>query len=113
MSVTLPVTNIPAMAIITVRPGDEHGAPRGRRRDVERLAPAPAGRSLLALPAHVEQRVVDADGEPDQDDRLQRGGILGRTWLAMAVRPIVPATAVIASSTGTAAATSAPNVRRG
>ena len=53
-------------------PGDHHRPPRGRRGDCERVLGGAPGRPLLALTAHVEERVVDADGEPDQQDQRVR-----------------------------------------
>ena len=104
-------------------PGQEHSRPSPRSRSGPRRAP-PGPRSprrsaalllgcvpqrrLLALTAQVEQRVVDADGEPDQQD--DRGDVLvDREQLAgIATRPNVAITAEIASSSGTPAATSDP-----
>ena len=67
-----PVKNMPAMAAMTVRPEMSTARP-----DVAAAASSAAsvlapGLALLALAAEVEQRVVDADGEADeQDDRRQ------------------------------------------
>ena len=52
--------------------GDEHG-PAGRGRGgFERRLVALAGRTLLAFALEVEERVVDSDGEPDQQDHRVR-----------------------------------------
>ena len=48
---------------------DEDGPARGRGGGLERGALAAAGGPLLALAPHVEERVVDPDGEADQQDR--------------------------------------------
>ena len=63
-----PLSSIPAIAAITVRPGDEDRPPRGRRRRGQGRLGRASGPPLLALAAQVEQRVVDADREPDEDD---------------------------------------------
>ena len=47
--------------------GDEHRAAGGRGRDLERRPLAAPRGAFLALALQVEQRVVDADGEPDQE----------------------------------------------
>ena len=60
---------MPAIAISTVMPGDEDGPARGRGGGRERGALAATGAPLLAFTPHVEERVVDSDGEPDQQDR--------------------------------------------
>ena len=70
MNVLSPEKNIPAIAIITVMPGDEHGAAGRRGGGLERRRLAPSRAALVALAADVEERVVDADGEPDQEDDL-------------------------------------------
>ena len=52
---------------------DEHRASRGGRGDLDRVDLAGATRQLLALTGDVEDRVVHADGEADQQDhRLRR-----------------------------------------
>ena len=65
---------------------------------------------LLALAAEVEERVVDADRHPDQQDHRLRSRRRPRPrgWRAR-TRPIVASTPEKASSTGRPAATSAPN----
>ena len=47
--------------------GDEHGAARGRGCGLQRGPLAAARRSLFAFSLQVEERVVDADREPDQE----------------------------------------------
>jgi hypothetical protein len=54
--------------------GDQHGAAGGRGGDVDRVAVTDAARSLLALAAKVEERVVDADRQADEQH--DRGGVL-------------------------------------
>ena len=55
------------------QPGDDHCATRCRRRRRDRLERARAAGSLLALAAQVEERVVDSDGQADeQHDRRDR-----------------------------------------
>ena len=49
-------------------PGDQHGPPRGGGGRLERRSLAPPGGTLLALTAEVEERVVHAHGQPDQQD---------------------------------------------
>ena len=61
MNVLSPEKNMPAIAIITVMPGDEHGPTRRRRGGLEGGRLAASGAPLVALAADVEQRVVDAD----------------------------------------------------
>ena len=90
--------------------GDQHGPAGGVRRPLERRLRVVAGGPLLALAPHVEERVVDSDRHPDQQDDRRRpprrpgrrgsGARPGRTW---------PATAERASSSGMPAATSEPN----
>ena len=66
--------------------------------------------ALLALAAEVEERVVDADRHADQQDHgLCVASPAATTWLASADRPSVASTPEKASSTGSPAATSAPN----
>ena len=50
--------------------GDEHCPARGRGGGFESSALAPTGLALVPFPAKVEERVVDADGQPDQQDDL-------------------------------------------
>ena len=52
--------------------GDEHGAARGRGCGLQRGPLATARRSLFAFSLQVEERVVDADGEPDQEHERTR-----------------------------------------
>ena len=55
------------------RAGDEHRASGCRGGYLERLLGAPPGGALLAFPLQVEHRVVDPDGEPDQENhRVER-----------------------------------------
>ena len=51
-------------------PGEEHRAPGGAARDLDRLGPVAAGAPLDAEAGDHEQRVVDRDGQPDQHDEL-------------------------------------------
>ena len=91
------------------QPGDEDGAPGGRRRRLERGLFAATRRALFAFPLQIEHRVVDTDGEPDQeDDRRTPTSDIGSTWLISATSPSVARTAVSPSSSGMPAATSAP-----
>ena len=68
MNVALPVRNMPGHRDHHGEPGDEHGAARGRGGDRQRGLVGVAGPPLLPLAAQVEQRVVDADREADQQD---------------------------------------------
>ena len=110
-NVAAPPKYMPAIAAITVIPETSTARPgRGRGRLERRLLRAPAG-ALLALAAQVEHRVVHAHGEPDQEhhgaDRLvHRPDLADRADQADG-----RATAVIASSSGTNAASSAPKAR--
>ena len=53
------------------QPGDEHRAARRRSCGLERGTMAAACGTLFTLTLEVEERVVDADGEPDQEDDLR------------------------------------------
>ena len=53
-------------------PGNEHRAARCCGGNLERGRRAPAGRTLLTLSAQIEQRVVHADREPDQQHDRER-----------------------------------------
>ena len=72
MNVLSPEKNMPAIAIRTVMPEIEDGAAGGGGGGLERGALAATGGPLLALAPEVEERVVDADGEADQEDRPRR-----------------------------------------
>ena len=50
--------------------GDEHCPARGRSGGLESSALAPSGLALVSFTTQVEERVVDADCEPDQQDDL-------------------------------------------
>ena len=50
--------------------GDEDRASRRRRRGLERCGLAAAGCPFLAFALEIEERVVDADGESDEQDHL-------------------------------------------
>ena len=52
--------------------GDEHGTPGGRRGDLDGVPGATAGGTLLAFAPEVEERVVNADREPDQEHERAR-----------------------------------------
>ena len=53
-------------------PAEEHGAAGGAARDLDRVELVPAVPPLGPEARDHEQRVVDRDGEPDQDDQLGR-----------------------------------------
>ena len=59
---------IPAIAIITVKPEISTERPEVAAAASMRGTRALAGGPLLALALEVEERVVDADGEADQQD---------------------------------------------
>ena len=63
----------PAMAAITVRPEISTVRPEVAAATFERLFLAPPGLALFTLAPDVEQRVVHADGEADQQDDAARG----------------------------------------
>ena len=70
MNVLSPVRNMPAIATITVMPEIEHRAAGRRGGGRERRARSrPAARSSRSR-SQVEERVVDADREADQQDHL-------------------------------------------
>ena len=83
MNVLSPVKNRPATATITVRPEMSTERP-----DVAAAASSAAARCgrrpLFALAADVEQRVVDADREPDQQHDLETESSIGTSWLGRA-----------------------------
>ena len=65
-----PEKNIPAIAIMTVKPEISTARPEVAAA-ASRAAPfASSGLALVAFTAQVEERVVDADCEPDQQDDL-------------------------------------------
>ena len=110
-NIALPARNMPAIATTTVTPGDDHGPAGGRARRSRPRPARPAGGPLLALAPDVEQRVVDADREPDeQHDAGRSSRCWARRCEASADRPSAPPTDVSPSSTGTPAATSAPKL---
>ena len=69
----LPARNMPLIAAMTVRPETSTARPEvAAAISIASTLPAPRAQ-LLALTGDVEDRVVDADGEADQqDDRLRR-----------------------------------------
>ncbi len=104
---------------VNVRPGQpDHDREARRRRWHGRRWPSRrssaaslprAGPPLLALAPDVEQRVVDADGQADEDhDRARSGCPSGAICEITPSAPSAPATEVRPSSSGTTAATSAP-----
>ncbi len=54
------------------QPGEEDGPTGGAARDLDRLRPVAAGAPFDSEAGDHEQRVVDRDGEPDEDDELRR-----------------------------------------
>ena len=104
-----PAKNMPAIATITVRPETSTARPGGRRGPLQRRPRVVTGGPLLALAPHVEERVVDADRQPDQQDDRRDALVDREDWLGSATSPIVASTAESASSSGTPAATSEPN----
>jgi hypothetical protein len=61
--------------------GDEHRVARGGRRELERVLTGAPGVALLHLAPEVEHRVVDADGEADEQDH-RAGRLVHRDDLA-------------------------------
>ena len=55
------------------QPGEEDGAPGGTARDLDRLLRPGRGRRAVRLGSGsvTEQRIVDRDGQPDEDDQLR------------------------------------------
>ena len=86
VNVRSPAKNMPAIATMTVKPETSTARPEVAAAvwtASSLLAPA---RLLLALAAQVEQRVVDADRQADeQDDRAD--GVVHRHELARDARP--------------------------
>ena len=68
-NVELPVRYMPAIATMTVRPEISTARPEVAAAASKRGLGAAALGPLLALAADVEQRVVDADGQADEQDR--------------------------------------------
>ena len=68
MYIWSPASSIPAIATITVTPEISTERPGGGGGGLERGPVTAAGRPLLTLALDVEERVVDADGEADQQD---------------------------------------------
>ena len=64
-------------------PAEEHGPPGGARRGLDRRELVASGPSLAPEAGDHEQRVVDAHGEPDEDDELARAHRDGRHELAV------------------------------
>ena len=73
----IPAKNIPAIAMITVSPEISTERPEVDAAALQRRLFAAPCRTLLALTLEIEHRVVDADGEPDQQDQLVDGLIDG------------------------------------
>ncbi len=63
-----PIRNMPGHRGHDRQAGDEHRAAGRGRRDLQRVGGRAPARTLLALTAQVEQRVVDADSQADQQD---------------------------------------------
>ena len=61
---------MPAIASITVRPETSTARPEVAAAAASEASAPGAALALLALAAQIEHRVVDADGEPDQQDHL-------------------------------------------
>ena len=70
MNVLSPERNMPAIAIRTVMPEIEDGAAGGGCGGLEGGVLASPGRTLFTFTPEVEERVVDADGEADQQDHF-------------------------------------------
>ena len=69
--ISLPVRNMPAIAVMTIRPETSTERPDVAAAASNCGSLAPAGGTLLPLPPQVEHRVVDADGEADQEHDAQ------------------------------------------
>ena len=54
------------------QPREEDGPARGAARDLDRLRPVATGAPFDPEAGDHEQRIVDRDGEPDEDDELGR-----------------------------------------
>ena len=66
-----PMRNMPAIAVITTKPENSTARPDVAAAVCKRVGARPSQRALLARAAQVEERVVDADRQADeQDDRV-------------------------------------------
>ena len=72
MKIVLPVSSMPAIAAMTVRPEIRTARPEVAAAMSIASSLLCALGALLTLAADVEERVVDADGEADEHDRRQR-----------------------------------------
>ena len=70
----LPEKNMPAMAAMTVKPEISTARPEVAAATSSAAADERPLVALLDHPAHVEHRVVDADGEADEHHDLRDGG---------------------------------------
>ena len=101
MNVLSPENSMPAIAIRTVTPEISTARPEVAAAASSAALLALAGRTLFALTPEVEERVVDADGEADQQDDSATRLVDRDKWLGSAMSPIVAKTAESASSSGT------------
>ena len=67
-----PITNRPSSEITTVLPGEQHGAPAGVDRVHDRTLGIHTFVQRLSIARADEQRVVDADADPDHRGDLRR-----------------------------------------
>ena len=81
MNVLSPAKNMPAIAIITVRPETSTARPEVAAAASRAASLAAPGGAFLALAPQVEQRVVDADGEADEQDHGRDVSSSGIRWL--------------------------------
>ena len=65
-----PIRNRPKSEITTVHPGEEHRAPGGVDREHDRGLGIESVVETLAVARHDEERVVDADTDPDHRREL-------------------------------------------
>ena len=75
MNVLSPESSMPAIAMITVKPEISTARPDVAAAASSRGPLASPGSPLVTLAAEVEERVVDTDREPDQQDHLVDGSV--------------------------------------
>ena len=89
VNVGAPARYMPAIAVITVRPETSTARPEVAAAASMASSFVAPRRALLAGAAQVEQRVVDADREADQQHDVAIDSSTGASWLTRPTRPIV------------------------
>ena len=93
MNVLSPERSMPAIAMITVIPEISTARPEVAAAASIAARSLRPGAPLVAHAADVEERVVDADGETDQQDHLVDWPSIGTIWLGSETSPSVANTA--------------------